>query len=101
VTLIDECARRAHEELRAKLDAAALKALEAGHSWGEGPIVTRCPDAFRPFNLSEPMMHEIEVKAGPVGHDWVPPEGWRMIRHADWIAAGKPGSNLAQIPNPS
>lgn len=89
--MIDETATEAARGLRAKLDAAALEALQAGHSWAEGPYSFPEPDYFAPRPLWEPQVLTVECKAGPVDHDWQPPEGWRMIRHSDWVAAGRPG----------
>lgn len=79
--------------LREKLDAGALEALQAGKDWAEGPTEWSSPEPypFEPRSLFEPTKYTAEVKAGPVASDWQPPHGWRVIRHADWIAAGRPG----------
>lgn len=77
--------------LRAKLDAAALEVLRSGRSWAEGPYTFPEPDWFAPTPLWEPQIVTVECKAGAVDDDWQPPHGWRMIRHADWVAAGRPG----------
>jgi len=88
--------RAVAEGLRAKLDAAALEALKAGKDWAEGPMTfDRGPSLeylFAPRSLFEPVKHTAEVRAGPVDADWQPPHGWRVIRHADWVKAGRPGA---------
>lgn len=78
--------------LRLKLDAAAIAVLQSGRSWGEGPYTFPQPDYFDPRPLWEPVVHSIECKGGAVPHDWLPPSGWRMVRYADWFAAGRPGA---------
>lgn len=75
--------------LRSKLDRAALLVLSSGRDWAEGPVSFHGPEIAKP--LFEPHAYTAEVKGGPVDADWVPPHGWRVIRHADWVAAGKPG----------
>ena len=91
MSLQHEAATQAARALRAKLDAAALEVLQAGQSWGEGPYSFPAPDWFDPRPLWEPQVHTVECKGGAVPHDWTPPSGWRMIRHSDWVAAGRPG----------
>ncbi|QTH19780.1 hypothetical protein HRJ34_15555 [Rhizorhabdus wittichii] len=75
--------------LRTKLDRAALLVLASGRDWAEGPVSFHGPETGKP--LFEPHVYTAEVKGGSVGPDWVPPHGWKVIRHADWVAAGKPG----------
>jgi hypothetical protein len=87
-----EAARQTMANLRAKLDARAIEVLQSGRDWAEGPTSFVGDDyPSEPRGLSEPVEYAVEVKAGPVSSDWVPPEGWRVIRHADWVAAGRPG----------
>lgn len=75
--------------LRAKLDEAALLVLASGKDWAEGPVAFHSPEMHP--SLFEPHIYTAEVKGGPVSSDWVPPQDWRVIRHADWVAAGRPG----------
>jgi hypothetical protein len=87
-----DVARVASREMRVKLDSAALETLKSGSDWAEGPPEFECdPHPFEACSLFEPMKHTIVVKAGPVPTGWNPPYGWSVIRHADWVAAGKPG----------
>lgn len=91
--MLDGPALAAARGLRAELDAAALEVLQSGRSWGEGPyeFTSPAPYPYEPQGMIEPVVYTVECKAGPVDHDWQPPRGWRMIRHADWVAAGRPG----------
>lgn len=90
--MADELISRAAEitkGLRTELDRAALLVLSSGKDWAEGPVSFHGPEMHA--SLFEPHIYTAEVKGGPVERDWVPPEGWRVIRNADWVAAGKPG----------
>ena len=81
------------DQLRAKLDAAALAVLRSGRDWGEGPVNFTTPDmadAFSTRSLWDPLAIVVEAKGGPVGSEWEPPEGWRVVRFAAWYAAGRP-----------
>lgn len=93
MSLESEAAKEAIADLRRRLDEGALEALRSGKDWAEGPM--QDPDPLRwmkPFDIFQPQRIEIEVKCGPVEPgNYVLPEGWRAIRHADWIAAGRPG----------
>lgn len=83
-----EATRAAVSQFREKLDAAALKVLMGGKDWAEGPIEWD-DDFFR--DPAPPIIDRLSVRCGPVEPDWQPPHGWRVIRHSDWVAAGKPG----------
>jgi len=102
--MLSEIAKAAIDGLRKKLDAGALEALRSGMDWAEGPMED--PDPYRwlkPFDLFQPQRMEIQVKCGPVEPGtFDPPKGWRVIRHADWIAAGRPGDivTVEDIANP-
>lgn len=83
--------RAAAAGLRRQLDARALEALMAGNDWAEGPVSNTSPDPFAIMNLFEPIKVGVEVKAGPIPPGSDAPAGFRVIRNADWLAAGKPG----------
>lgn len=98
MNLESEAMRNAIADLRRRLDAGAIEALRSGMDWAEGPV--KDPDPLRwmkPFDLFQPMKLEMEVKAGPVEPGTFMPtasmisEGWRLIRHEDWVKAGRPG----------
>lgn len=91
MTLREEAAALTARRMRAKLDAAALEVLRAGDSWGEGPYEFPGPSWHEAQTLAEPLLLTVTCRGGAVPHDWVPPEGWRMVRHSDWVAAGYPG----------
>lgn len=74
------------EGLRAKLDAAALEALQAGHDWCEIDGV----DLDRELNIHA-VKYTVAVTAGPIPAGSVAPPRSRVIRHSDWVKAGKPG----------
>lgn len=92
MNITDGPAHEAARKLRAKLNAAAIEALRSGKDWAEGPYEFPLPDLFpaEPQGLFEPVIYSVQCKAGPVDSTWMPPEGWRVIRHADWVAAGRP-----------
>ena len=91
---MNESAIEATRALRRKLDAAALEALEAGFDWCEAEEIEQ-DDYFTPRPLWEPLVVEISVKAGPIAAGSAIPSGYRVIRHSDWIKAGRPGVHEA------
>jgi len=95
MSILDGPVHEAARGLRAKLDAAALEVLRSGRDWAEGPYKFPKPDPYpaAPQSLCEPVFYTVECESGAVGPDWVPPRGWRVIRHADWVAAGRPGDH--------
>lgn len=82
-------AEAAARGLRAKLDAAALEVLKSGRSWAEGPYEF-APER-RPFDPFVQPVLTVRCRGGAVDEDYVPPPGWRLVRHSDWVAAGYPG----------
>jgi hypothetical protein len=79
-------------QLRGQLDAAAIEVLRGGQDWVEGPIEWGDDNPFSTTSLFEPRSLSGQVRGGPApSPDYVPPPGWRIIRHADWVAAGRPG----------
>lgn len=88
--MLSELASQTAKGLRQKLDAAALEALQEGFDWCE--CMTPEPPAFSfvPEQASYPLL-TIVIKAGKI-HPGAPcPSGHMVIRHADWVAAGRPG----------
>lgn len=77
-------------KLRQKLDAAALEALQEGFDWCECLTPEPPVFSFAPDPSAYPAL-EIVIKAGNI-HPGTPcPSGYQVIRHADWVAAGRPG----------
>lgn len=87
--MADEMANEAYRNLAAQLEDAALDALSAGRDWCEG-FATDISGPRRRFYSSDAgvslMMHGGSIPPGSPC-----PPGYRVIRHADWVAAGKPG----------
>lgn len=77
--------RGVSEGLRKKLDAAALEALRAGQDWIEECAVVS--DIAYPSTVSK--LGSAVAPGSPV------PIGFRVIRHADWLKAGRPGDGPA------
>lgn len=77
-------------KLRQKLDGAALDALRSGMDWCES-LTCEPPDPFPKWTLFDGPVEVMVVKAGPMKPGGIPPVGYRVIRHSDWIAAGRPG----------
>lgn len=100
----NDVASKAIADLRKRLDTAALDALRSGMDWVEGKMEDPDPHRFmRPFDIFQPVTIEMRVKAGPAEPGlFEPTEEWRVIRHADWLAAGRPGDvgEVEEIANP-
>ena len=100
--MLNEAVRAAFENLRRQLDAAAIEALKSGSDWAEGPIEDPNPNLWMDtWNILDQPKVEFTVRCGPVSADYVPPAGWRVVRRADWLAAGMPGlDTMREIERP-
>jgi len=82
-------------QLRVRLDRLALEALRSGMDWVEGPIEDVDPNRWmRDPNPFEPHTIDITVRCGAVERNtFTPIYPFRIIKHDDWIAAGRPGED--------
>lgn len=81
----------AANRFRAVLDDAALEALRAGMDWAESRLLEA--PAARPKDPGFAAYVSImSVRAGPIAPGSDAPAGWYVIRHSEWLAAGRPGA---------